>query len=32
MAWIGMLDTSRAELLVLASFGPHAEEHLGAIG
>ncbi len=32
MAWIGMLDTSRAELQVLASFGPHAEEHLGAIG
>jgi diguanylate cyclase (GGDEF)-like protein/PAS domain S-box-containing protein len=32
MAWIGMLDASRTELQVLASFGAHAKEHLGAIG
>lgn len=31
MAWIGMLDASRSELEVLARFGAHAEEHLGAV-
>jgi len=31
MAWIGMLDASRSELEVLARFGAHAGEHLGAI-